>query len=273
MSQKNKKKPFYSKKALLLFRIFSLIAIIILSVSLFINCFLKNSFSHPTVLESIYNFDAILGIILLSIVVISPQKIGICSLISFYYATFIIFFEPNNTMGLFMYILGIAMLYARGFYNKYRKQKNIITILIFIALNLTQIRFGSEMFFESFIQTVGFSFIFLLIIYFLNAAIQNDYNINNSSKKLNLKNYNKLTIRDALWLIQIQNKVKYDAIAIKSKVTPGTVKNRLKFIFSVLEVGDKQGFINEYSTFEICYGEYSSEQITSMTFTDDDFIE
>ena len=65
----------------------------------------------------------------------------------------------------------------------------------------------------------------------------------------------------------------YDAIAIKSKVAPGTVKNRLKFIFSVLEVGDKQGFINEYSTFEICYGEYSSEQITSMTFTDDDFIE
>ena len=79
----NKKKPFYSKKTLLLFRIFSLIAIIILSVSFFINCFLKNSFSHLTVLESIYNFDAILGIILLSIVVISPQKIGICSLISF----------------------------------------------------------------------------------------------------------------------------------------------------------------------------------------------
>ena len=89
----------------------------------------------------------------------------------------------------------------------------------------------------------------VLTLYFLNAAIQNDYNIYNSSKKLNLKNYNKLTIRDALWLIQIQNKVKYDAIAIKSKVAPGTVKNRLKFIFSVLEVGDKQGFINEYSTF------------------------
>ena len=166
MSQKNKKKPFYSKKTLLLFRIFSLIAIIILSVSFFINCFLKNSFSHPTVLESIYNFDAILGIILLSIVVISPQKIGICSLISFYYATFIIFFEPNNTMGLFMYILGIAMLYARGFYNKYRKQKNIITILIFIALNLTQIRFGSEIFFRIFNSNLSFLFFFLPLLHY-----------------------------------------------------------------------------------------------------------
>lgn len=176
-------------------------------------------------------------------------------------------------MGLFMFILTVAMLYARGFYNIHKKQKNIFTIIIFILLNLSQMRFGSKIFLNSLIQTVGFSFIFLLIIYFLNAAIQNDYNINNSSKKLNLKNYNKLTIRDALWLIQIQNKVKYDAITIKSKVAPGTVKNRFKFIFSVLEVGDKQGFINEYSTFEICYGEYSSEQISSMTFTDDGFIE
>lgn len=267
----NKKKPFYTKKTLLLFRLFALIAIVILITSFIYSIIYKNLFSSYS--NTIFYFTNIISIFLLFFVLIYPQKIEVCSVITFIYSLQIFIFEPNNTMGLFMYILGIAMLYARGFYNKYRKQKNIITILIFIALNLTQIRFGSEMFFESFIQTVGFSFIFLLIIYFLNAAIQNDYNINNSSKKLNLKNYNKLTIRDALWLIQIQNKVKYDAIAIKSKVSPGTVKNRLKFIFSVLEVGDKQGFINEYSTFEICYGEYSSEQISSMTFTDDGFIE
>lgn len=267
----NKKKPFYTKKTLLLFRLFALIAIVILITSFIYSIIYKNLFSSYS--NTIFYFTNIISIFLLFFVLIYPQKIEVCSVITFIYSLQIFIFEPNNTMGLFMYILGIAMLYARGFYNKYRKQKNIITILIFIALNLTQIRFGSEMFFESFIQTVGFSFIFLLTIYFLNAAIQNDYNINNSSKKLNLKNYNKLTIRDALWLIQIQNKVKYDAIAIKSKVSPGTVKNRLKFIFSVLEVGDKQGFINEYSTFEICYGEYSSEQISSMTFTDDGFIE
>lgn len=128
-------------------------------------------------------------------------------------------------------------------------------------------------FLNSLIQTVGFSFIYLLSIYFIKAAIRNDYNINSSSNILNLKIYDKLTIRDALWLLQIQNKVKYDAIAINSKVSTGTVKNRLKFIFSVLEVGDKHGFLNEYGTFEICYGEYSSEQISSMTFTEDDFTE
>ena len=267
----NKKKPFYTKKTLLLFRLFALIAIVILITSFIYSIIYKNLFSSYS--NTIFYFTNIISIFLLFFVLIYPQKIEVCSVITFIYSLQIFIFEPNNTMGLFMYILTVAMLYARGFYNIHKKQKNIFTIIIFILLNLSQMRFGSKIFLNSLIQTVGFSFIYLLSIYFIKAAIRNDYNTNSSSNILNLKNYDKLTIRDALWLIQIQNKVKYDAIAIKSKVAPGTVKNRLKFIFSVLEVGDKQGFINEYSTFEICYGEYSSEQITSMTFTDDDFIE
>lgn len=267
----NKKKPFYTKKTLLLFRLFALIAIVILIASFINSIIYKNLFSSYS--NTIFYFTNIISIFLLFFVLIYPQKIEVCSVITFIYSLQIFIFEPNNTMGLFMYILTVAMLYARGFYNIHKKQKNIFTIIIFILLNLTQIRFGSKIFLNSLIQTVGFSFIYLLSIYFIKAAIRNDYNTNSSSNILNLKHYDKLTIRDALWLIQIQNKVKYDAIAIKSKVSPGTVKNRLKFIFSVLEVGDKQGFINEYSTFAICYGEYSAEQISSMTFTDDDFIE
>lgn len=265
----NKKKPFYTKKTLLLFRLFALIAIVILITSFIYSIIYKNLFSSYS--NTIFYFTNIISIFLLFFVLIYPQKIEVCSVITFIYSLQIFIFEPNNTMGLFMYILTVAMLYARGFYNIHKKQKNIFTIIIFILLNLSQMRFGSKIFLNSLIQTVGFSFIYP--IYFIKAAIRNDYNTNSSSNILNLKNYDKLTIRDALWLIQIQNKVKYDAIAIKSKVSPGTVKNRLKFIFSVLEVGDKQGFINEYSTFAICYGEYSSEQISSMTFTDDDFIE
>lgn len=267
----NKKKPFYTKKTLLLFRLFALIAIVILITSFIYSIIYKNLFSSYS--NTIFYFTNIISIFLLFFVLIYPQKIEVCSVITFIYSLQIFIFEPNNTMGLFMYILTVAMLYARGFYNIHKKQKNIFTIIIFILLNLSQMRFGSKIFLNSLIQTVGFSFIYLLSIYFIKAAIRNDYNTNSSSNILNLKHYDKLTIRDALWLIQIQNKVKYDAIAIKSKVAPGTVKNRLKFIFSVLEVGDKQGFINEYSTFEICYGEYSSEQISSMTFTDDGFIE
>ena len=39
----------------------------------------------------------------------------------------------------------------------------------------------------------------------------------------------------------------------------GSVKNRLKVIFDEIGAGDKQGFLNKYSDYEICYGEeYSS---------------
>lgn len=270
MSKKLTRKPFYSKFNLLCFRIFALVAIVIL-ITTFINSIIyKNLFSSYS--NTIFYITNIISIFLLFFVLIYPQKIEVCSVITFIYSLQIFIFEPNNTMGLFMYILTVAMLYARGFYNIHKKQKNIFTIIIFILLNLSQMRFGSKIFLNSLIQTVGFSFIYFLSIYFIKAAIRNAYNINSSSNILNLKNYAKLTIRDALWLIQIQNKVKYDAIAINSKVSPGTVKNRLKFIFSVLEVGDKQGFINEYSTFEICYGEYTSEKIKSMKITETNLI-
>lgn len=270
MSKKLTRKPFYSKFNLLCFRIFALVAIVIL-ITTFINSIIyKNLFSSYS--NTIFYITNIISIFLLFFVLIYPQKIEVCSVITFIYSLQIFIFEPNNTMGLFMYILTVAMLYARGFYNIHKKQKNIFTIIIFILLNLSQMRFGSKIFLNSLIQTVGFSFIYFLSIYFIKAAIRNAYNTNSSSNILNLKNYAKLTIRDALWLIQIQNKVKYDAIAINSKVSHGTVKNRLKFIFSVLEVGDKQGFINEYSTFEICYGEYTSEKIKSMKITETNLI-
>ena len=55
---------------------------------------------------------------------------------------------------------------------------------------------------------------------------------------------------------------KYEAIAIESGVTLGTVKNRIKVIFNELCVGDKQGFLNAYSDYEIHYGD---ELITADT--------
>lgn len=35
----------------------------------------------------------------------------------------------------------------------------------------------------------------------------------------------------------------------------GAVKNRLKILFDEIGVGDKQGFLNKYSDYEICYGD------------------
>ena len=35
----------------------------------------------------------------------------------------------------------------------------------------------------------------------------------------------------------------------------GSVKNRIKVIFDIIGVGDKKGFLNKYSDFQICYGD------------------
>ena len=150
----NKKKPFYTKKTLLLFRLFALIAIVILITSFIYSIIYKNLFSSYS--NTIFYFTNIISIFLLFFVLIYPQKIEVCSVITFIYSLLIFIFEPNNTMGLFMYILTVAMLYARGFYNIHKKQKNIFTIIIFILLNLNQMRFGSKIFLNSLIQTVGF---------------------------------------------------------------------------------------------------------------------
>ena len=136
MSKKLTRKPFYSKFNLLCFRIFALVAIVIL-ITTFINSIIyKNLFSSYS--NTIFYITNIISIFLLFFVLIYPQKIEVCSVITFIYSLQIFIFEPNNTMGLFMYILTVAMLYARGFYNIHKKQKNIFTIVILFYLILVK---------------------------------------------------------------------------------------------------------------------------------------
>ena len=82
---------------------------------------------------------------------------------------------------------------------------------------------------------------------------------------LDIKEYQKLNKRDAIWLCNILKKKKYEAIAIDSKITLGAVKNRFKLIFNELCVGDKQGFLNTYSDYKIYFGD---ELITAENIVD-----
>lgn len=272
MSNNQKKKPVFSKLNLLCFRLFAIIAISILIITTIKDILYNDLLSTSNFVNFFFNAQNLLAIILLFVVVIFPHKIGICSVISFLYSITIIFTEPSNVMGLFMFILGVSSCYARGYYNTHRKLKNIITIICFVFLNLTQIRFGSKIFVESLIQTIGFTFVFLLCVFFIKAAIWNDFQVNSSSKILNINNYKKLTPRDARWLIEIQQKVKYDTIALNEKMSVGSVKNRLSFVYSVLEVADKQGFLTEYSQFEIHYDDITTEMLKKAKFKQDGSI-
>ncbi len=72
-------------------------------------------------------------------------------------------------------------------------------------------------------------------------------------KKLNLASYYKLTERDCRILQKIQNGEKYSIIAKEVNITEGSLKNRLHFVFSTMETGDKQGFLSYYDDYELYF--------------------
>lgn len=262
-------KPLYSQKTLKTFRLFSLIAIIILCISntkyITLNGFQNLLRNHYELFSVIMNT---ICIILFSIVVLFPAKIGICCAIAFIDSAIIFIFEPENNLGIILYFLTIASLYARGFFNKNKKIKNIIVSTLYLGLVLTEIRFKDEDLITIFLDKAAYTFVLLLFTFFIKAYLTNQFEALELHHKLDIKKYQNLTKRDAQWLIDILNRKKYQSIAIDEKLSIGTIKNRLRFIFDELCVGDKQGFINTYSDFEICYGDELTNKPEENPITD-----
>lgn len=260
-----KQKLFYSQTTLLLFRLFAIIGIIILSCS---NLIRFNTFGYQKLLKNQYElftfYCNFIFIVLFFIVAIFPTKIGLCSLIAFLDSIIIFLFEPHSNMGIIMYFIAAASFCARGHFRKHKKIRNAIIGIIYLALILTELRFKNEKIAFIFLEKGVYTFGLLVFTFFAKAYITNMFEYEESNHILDIKNYPSLKKRDAKWLVYIINGKKYDAIAIENtpKISTGTVKNRIKFIYNELCVGDKQGFLNAYSDYEIHYGD---ELITADT--------
>lgn len=251
-----KETNIYSKSVHAIIRIISLVATIIFVIS---NTNRIKTYGIKQLITMDYEFFSLIinciAIILFFVLIIFPTKLSLLSLIPFLYGVFILIFEPYNNLGILMFGLSITTLYARGSFNKHTKTKNIIVFVIFVCLILSEIRFGKEIFLKCFIEKIVYSFTLFLFLFFFKAYIFDLFETKGSNKKLDIQKYSELKKRDAEWLAQIVNGVKYDTLAIDYNMSLGSVKNRLRVIFDELKVGDKQGFLNKYSDFEICYGE------------------
>lgn len=245
----------YNKKFLFLYRLASVIAIVILILSSIRSIIMgfENGFKKD-LLSTLSIVINIISSLLLIIVIIAPQKIAIFSIVSFFYSFLILIMEPENQMGIFMYFLGITTLCVRGFFTKKNLFKSIFCLIVFLGLVFSELRFGKERFLNSLIQKLGYFFVFFVTTFFIHLYLLNLDKLKKLEKILDLKDYPTLNKRDANWLIEIMEGKKYDFIAIQSNLSLGTVKNRLKYIFEILEVGDKIGFMNKYSEFEIRFG-------------------
>ncbi len=250
-----KKANLYSKRMQIFIRLISLLATIIIVISntqRFLNFGLQNLLTEK--FEFFTFIINSISIILFLIVILFPAKMGLFPILSFIYGTIILVFEPENNMGILLFWLSSVTLHARGFFNQKKKLKEIITSIIFCGLILSELRFGLDVFFNNLLEKLSYTFIYFVSLFFFQIYIKDELDILKNNKKLDLKNYCELRVRDAEWLGLILNGKKYDYLAITYDMSIGSVKNRIKVIFDVLEVGDKQGFLNKYSDFQICYG-------------------
>lgn len=250
----------YSKKFLTFIRIISIFAILFLVF----RCIQEVSgYFYIEEADSITDnkliaFLNIPNIVMFIFLAIFPSKIILVAIGAFYNAILIIPFGPMNVMGILMFCLGITVLSFRGFFNTHKKIKIISLIVFYVVMDLTLIRFGLDIYFTAFTYKIGIILVLGLGYVFFELSFA-DKIINKltspENKKLNLADYNGLNKRDAQWLKRIQQNDKYQAIAIDEKLSLGSVKNRLAFIYRTLETGDRVGFMNCYGDYKIYYEE------------------
>ena len=161
-----------------------------------------------------------------------------------------------------MYGLSIMTLYARGILNKHKKIKETIILVVFFALVFSEVRFGKEIFLSNLLEKIAYSFVFIMSLFFFQAYTFDMFETDKSNHKLDIQEFPELKKRDAEWLAEILNGEKYEYLSIKYHMSLGAVKNRLKIIYDEIGVGDKLGFMNKYSDYEICYGnDFSSTKM------------
>ena len=199
-------------------------------------------------LTHIINFIAI-GLLL--IVILFPQKFFILAIISFSYALLIIPFDPNNHFGFILYYLGISILILRGILKNNRNLKLLILNLIPILLTFYNFRFGIIRYFYNLLISLLFITLFNISLFFIHSYYKmNLFRYNNS---LNLANYKELNERDGRFLQGILANKRYKEIAANECISEGTLKNRIHYIFKILQVSNKQDFIQKYNNFHFYY--------------------
>lgn len=189
----------------------------------------------------LYFFDALILILL----IFMPTNFFLFGIICIIHYVTILIDQPENNMGLLIFITGILVLALTGFFRKKGKIKTVFFALIFQISIFSEIRFGSYNFIFSIFSKIHFFFIMILILLFA-FRLSLDKLIFTSDKILDLSAFPDLTIRDTEWIELILKETKYETIARKYNLSEGTVKNNFARIFKILNVSDRIHFMSVY---------------------------
>ncbi len=246
------KNYFYGKKQKIIIRIISVIAVIILLIAnikriiIFLNLN-NNKLDFDTLNLSVLN---LLSLVLFVLIFFYPEKYSLISLACFFYTIYIFWEETKNPMGILMFDLGTIILIFRGFFKKHKKIKILLLLFLLIMLSCCQLRFGYYTFLTTFIDTLGYSFVFFLGIFFAYGYASRNAP---DEKILNIAKYEGLKESDIDLMYRVLNNLQYKVIAKELQKSEGTIRNRLNKIYDILGVADRVGFVTTFSGFELIY--------------------
>ena len=241
----------YDNKVLTLFRIMSITAALILLITIIFSFYSLSKDTHYAIRQITINSIVICFLVL---VAIFPAKFGLLSIPVFYYAFLILIWQPGNFMGVLMYALGVLLLALRGLLKKNKKLKITGLSICYIALVLSELRFGWKFCSKNFIEILGYTFISMLIIS-VSYLLFHEYTLKPEDKILNLAKYEKLNKDDLVLLTKIQEGKRYKEIASDTSKTEGTVRNRLNKVYKIIESGDRTGFLSSFGDWKLIWEE------------------
>ena len=252
----NMKQKKISKRFKKIYRIIGIFGIILLTVSTISKLIHFCLYGFTETQTEIEFYASLLvntiSIILFILIVIKPERLEFCSIISFVYMIEILVLNCHNIMSVLMAILCIITLNIRGFFIRKKTLKISLFVLSYLVALLTEIRFSFTSFFETFMMNLGAFFV--LTVCALMVQKQFELIKNQSiSQILDLTKYEDLSDQDKEIIRHIKEGQKYDWIAGYLKISTPTLKRYVKRIFEIIDVIDLIDFHAKYSATTIIY--------------------
>lgn len=161
--------------------------------------------------------------------------------------------------GMMMYVLAFITFSLRGYLHTHTRIKITAAIIFFVVLVSIGLRYGKTVFLVEMLSLAEYTVLLLVILLFAHEKISMEKSPK-IERILNLTQFPELTERDREWTKLALTQTKYDTIASQYGLTTGSVKNRMKKIFTTLDVPDRIGLMAKYSGYEVIMTE---EELTA----------
>jgi DNA-binding CsgD family transcriptional regulator len=176
--------------------------------------------------------------------------------------------DGGSTLGLLMFMLGIAFAFHSGFFKKNHEIKIIFISLAPLLALISHARFGIDTVVVSLINILAvalmFGLTFLLFLPTIRRLMRKTVE-NTNIVYLPAEHFSE---RDIRCLKKVQDGEKYESIAKDEDIGLSTLKNKMKTIYKSLNVYDKTSFMATYAGYTILLKPSSHAPVDALNKTD-----